>query len=347
MTVVLVVLYHVIFMYNGVQTSLTVGPFHELQYQDIYLYLVYPWFMLLLFVVSGMSARFYLEHHSNKDFIKARTVKLLVPSTLGLFVFQWIQGYYSMAITNAFESIPAQVPGVVKYLIMALSGQGVLWFAQLLWFFSLILVCIKKIEKDKLYHLCEKANIIVLLLLTVVIYGSSLILNVPLVTVFRVGIYLLGYLIGYFILSHDEVMNKLSKWWGLLVPAALVLAVFFTYIYFGQDYTAHAVLDTPLCNAFAWITILAIFAVMNQYGNFENAFSKWMNKKSWGLYVFHYLVISAAAYYLKLYCNGLPSVFIYLITAVVAFAGAFVLYEIISRIPVVRWCVLGIRKRKT
>lgn len=346
MTVVLVVIYHVVFMYNGVQTSLTVGPFHELQYQDIYLYLVYPWFMLLLFVVSGMSTRFYLEHHSSKEFIKARTVKLLVPSTIGLFVFQWIQGYYSMAISNAFASIPAQVPGVVKYAIMALSGQGVLWFAQLLWFFSLILVLIKKIEKDRLYHLCGKANIIVLLLLTAAVYGSSLILNVPLITVFRVGIYLLGYLTGYFIFSHDEVMNKLSKWWRLLVPVALVLAVFFTYTYFGQDYTAHAVLDSPLCNAFAWIAILAILAVMNQYGNFENAFSKWMNRKSWGLYVFHYLVISAAAYYLKLYCGECPSVLIYLMTAIAAFAGAFALYEIISRIAVVRWCVLGIQKSK-
>jgi hypothetical protein len=334
-------------MYNGVQTSLVIGPFYETQYQDAYLYLVYPWFMLLLFAVAGMSSRFYLEKHTDKEFIKARTVKLLVPSTIGLFVFQWIQGYYSMVINNAFESIPAGVPGVILYFIMALSGQGVLWFAQLLWFFSLLLVLIKKVEKDRFYQLCGKTNMPVLLLLTLAVYGSSMILNVPLIAVFRIGIYFLGYLTGYFVLSHEEVMNRLSKWWIPLMIGAVLLAAAFVWVYFGQDYTTHAVLDSLLCNAFAWITILAVFAFMYRYGSFENAFSKWMNRKAWGLYVFHYLVISAAAYYLKRYCEGLPSVMFYLLTAIVAFAGAFILYEIISRIPLIRWCVLGIRKQRT
>ena len=156
-TVVLVVIYHVIFMYNHVEKSLVIGPFQEVQYQDAFLYLVYPWFMLLLFVVSGMSARFYLERHSNKEFIKSRTVKLLVPSTIGLFVFQWIQGYFSMGITGALDEMAA-APGLIKWLIMALSGQGVLWFAQLLWFFSLILIWIRVIEKDLLYKKCAKTN---------------------------------------------------------------------------------------------------------------------------------------------------------------------------------------------
>ena len=60
-TVVLVVIYHVIYMYNGVVTAGVIGPFSETQYQDVFQYLVYPWFMLLLFVVSGTCARFYLK----------------------------------------------------------------------------------------------------------------------------------------------------------------------------------------------------------------------------------------------------------------------------------------------
>lgn len=68
-TVVLVVIYHVIYMFNGVQTIGVIGPFSEVQYQDIYQYIVYPWFMLLLFIISGMSSRFYLNNHSDKEFI--------------------------------------------------------------------------------------------------------------------------------------------------------------------------------------------------------------------------------------------------------------------------------------
>ena len=131
MTVVIVVIYHVIYMFNGVVTSGVIGPFAPVQYQDAFQYFVYPWFMLLLFVISGMSASFYLSGHSDKEFLKSRTTKLLVPSTIGLFVFWWILGYYNMLISGAFENMSA-VPGPVKYVIMAVSGTGVLWYIQLL-----------------------------------------------------------------------------------------------------------------------------------------------------------------------------------------------------------------------
>ena len=60
LTVVIVVIYHVIYMYNGVQLFGVIGPFKEHQLQDAFQYMVYPWFMALLFVVSGMSSRYYL-----------------------------------------------------------------------------------------------------------------------------------------------------------------------------------------------------------------------------------------------------------------------------------------------
>ena len=33
-----------------------------------------------------------------------------------------------------------------------------------------------------------------------------------------------------------------------------------------------------------------------------------------------------------------------MLTGFVGFAGAFLLYEVMARIPVLRWCVLGIKK---
>ena len=69
-TVVIVVIYHVIYMFNGVQPFGVIGPFREVQLQDGFQYFVYPWFMALLFVVSGMSARYYLDRHTGKEFRK-------------------------------------------------------------------------------------------------------------------------------------------------------------------------------------------------------------------------------------------------------------------------------------
>ena len=347
MTVVIVVIYHVIYMYNGVQPFGVLGAFSDVQYQDAFQYIVYPWFMTLLFVVSGISARYYLENHTEKEFVRTRTRKLLVPSTIGLFVFQWIQGYYNMLIGNAFETMPVDtMPKPVVWGIMSISGIGPLWYIQMLWLFSMVLLLIRKIEKDRIYKVCKKCGIIVLLVITPVIYFAAQVLNTPVITVYRFGIYGLCFLIGYFILSHDEVVERLIAFWCPLAIAAVGLAIAYVALYFGENYAVEPTINCPLACVYCWIAILAIFAVMTRFGDKTSDFAAWMNKKPWGVYIFHYLPLSIVAYYLSQVSFQMPAICYYLLVAVSAFAGAILLYEIIRRIPIIRWCVLGIKKER-
>ena len=71
-----------------------------------------------------------------------------------------------------------------------------------------------------------------------------------------------------------------------------------------------------------------------------------MQKESWGLYIFHYLSLAMCAYYLHAYAKNLPVTAVYILTGAAAFLGAMVLYRIISRIPVICWCVLGVRRKE-
>ena len=103
-TIITVVLFHVFYIYNGQDIPGVLGPFHKNQIQDIFQYIVYPWIMVILFIISGMSSRIYLK--SYKNFIRDKTVKLLVPSTIGLLVFGWAQGYYNMILSDAFSKMP-------------------------------------------------------------------------------------------------------------------------------------------------------------------------------------------------------------------------------------------------
>jgi peptidoglycan/LPS O-acetylase OafA/YrhL len=346
-TIVLVVIYHVIYMFNGVQPYGVIGPFGDVQYQDSLLYLLYPWFMVLLFVVSGMSSRYYLEKHTEKEFIRSRTRKLLVPGTIGVIVFGWIQGYYNMRISNAFATLDiAVIPKSVVFLILALSGIGVLWFVQILWLFSLLLVLVRRIEKDRFYGVCRKCGIVVLLVLGILVYFAAQVLNTPVITVYRFGIYGAAYFIGYFVLSHEEVTDRLSKFWLLVGILALAAGIAYTFLYFGENYAVEPFINNVLACAYGWLATLAVIAFMKVHGNIENVFARWMNKKSWGLYIFHYLPLSMTAWYLHIYASGLQAVFHYVLTLVAGFAGGVLLYEIISRIPILRWCVLGIKKEK-
>ncbi len=344
-TVLLVVLYHVIYIYNGVTEAGVIGPFHATQYQDALQYILYPWFMVILFVVSGMSSRYYLEKHTIKEFIAVRTRKLLVPSTVGLFVFQWILGYFNMQISGAFETIPDEIPEIVLYVMMVVSGIGVLWYIQMLWIFSMGLALVRKFETGKLYHVCERVNPIMLVLLGIPVWGAAQILNTPIVAVYRFGIYGICFLLGYFVFAHENVVEKLSRYWHILTAAAVVLGISYVYCYFGENYAVGPVVNSPYSVAYGWIAVLAIFAVMKKWADETSAFAARMTKKSFGLYVFHYLPLAAVAYYLKKYTQlgALPS---YLITGVAAYAGGFLLYEVVARIPILRWCVLGIKKEK-
>lgn len=342
-TVLLVVLYHVIYMYNGVAAAGVIGPFQEVQYQDVLQYILYPWFMVILFIISGMSSRYYLEKHTIKEFIAGRTRKLLVPSTIGLFVFHWILGYFNMVISNAFDTIPNTIPKVILYLIMAVSGTGVLWYIQMLWIFSLGLALMRKFERGKLYNICKKANSIILIALGIPIWGAAQVLNTPRIAVYRFGIYGFSFLLGYFVFAHESVIEKLSKYWYILTTAAVVLGCGYVYYYFGENYAVEPVVNSPFSITYGWMVILSLFAGMKKWGDYTSLFSAWMTKKSFGLYVFHYLPLAAVAYWMNRYMkvSAVPS---YLITGAAAFAGGFLLYEIISRIPLLRWCVLGIKK---
>ena len=134
-TVLLVLFYHVFYFYNNKGVFGGIGGFGEYpqcpQYQDVVMYILYPFFMPLLFLLAGISARYALQKYPAKEWFKARTRKLLVPGTIGLLVFHWMVGYFNTVVAGrkvVFDGVPA----VGKYFIMVFSGTGPLWFVQVL-----------------------------------------------------------------------------------------------------------------------------------------------------------------------------------------------------------------------
>lgn len=345
-TVVLVVFYHIIYIFNGICKEGVAGPFSDFQIQDAVQYILYPWFMVILFIVSGITSRLLLEKQTTKEFIKSRTQKFLVPSTIGLFVFQWIQGFFNMQFSHAFENFSPEMPKTVIYIIMAISGTGVLWFIQMLWIFSMILVLVKKIDKnDNFYNLCEKTNVLIVVLMGFLSFGFSKILNTPVILVYRFGIYGFAFFSGYFVFSHENVIQKISRFFIPFSVIAVVSAVFYVKLYFGQSYVVPPVVNCPLASVYLWFACLSILGGSYRFLNKTNAFFTFMRQNNFGLYVFHYLPLSMAAYFLSF--SNIPPFLQYIITGFSAFIGAILLNAAISRIPFLRWCVLGIKKEKT
>ena len=76
LTIFFVVIFHVYFYYNNIGTEAMFAglkPYEgAVTFAGIYQYFVYPWFMLLLFVVAGISARYALEKRTERQFLKER-----------------------------------------------------------------------------------------------------------------------------------------------------------------------------------------------------------------------------------------------------------------------------------
>ena len=348
-TVLLVLFYHVIYFYNNKGVFGGIGGFGDgPQYQDVIMYILYPWFMPILFILAGISARYALENHSAKEWFKARTRKLLVPGTIGLFVFHWMVGYFNTVVASR-EGVFDGIPAIAKYFIMAFSGIGPLWFIQVLWLLCLVLLLIRKLDKnDRIWNWCGKAGIVPIILLGILFWaGEHTLIRNPrpesldgLLNLYKPIFYLIPFLMGYFVFSHDEVQERLEKVWGPLLICAAISGIILIATTFGQDNTSPQYLGSPLNTLYSWLMCLAMMAWFKAKFDYTGKFAGYMTKSSFGLYIVHYLVIAAVGYNLKVHTN-LPPAAMYAILTVAVFTLSPLLYEAIRRIPVVKWCVLG------
>ena len=393
-TVLLVLLYHVIYFYNNKGVFGGIGGFGQYpdvkQYQDVVMYILYPWFMPLLFLLAGISARYALDKAENSAdadgskasgrkpagrWFSARTRKLLVPATIGLFVFQWMTGYFNTAISayaSGAQILPEGTPGLVKYFAWSFSGIGPLWFIQDLWLFSLLLLLVRPLDRKGRFHdWCGRvfggaqegspagpARRIVALVLTVLLLGviywgaGQLMIHNPrpdsaygLYNLYKPLFYFVPFLMGYFVFSNDSVQNLLGKYWVPALAAAVAAGGVLIATGFGQDNTSPAYLSSPLNCVYGWLAILAMIGWFRAKFDRTCPFASYMTRSSFGLYIVHYLVIASLGYMMKVHTQ-LPPVAMYAILTVAVFTLSPLLYELLRRIPFIRWAVLGEKKRK-
>lgn len=338
-TVIAVVIYHAAYLFNGQGLAVGITAGHSIRVFDIFAASVYPWFMLLLFLIAGMTSRFSLEKRGAREFIRERTDKLLVPSTLGLFAFHVWTGYFNMMNAGVdFDSIPL----LIRPLIIAISGTGVLWFIQMLWLFSLLILIIRKAS-----FLCvagEKSGYIMIVLYSIVIHLSSQVLNAPVILVYRFGIYFAAYILGFFVFSESSVMDKVEKGRFFFLAASIFFYIIYIRKFYGMNYTDGAVLKNILTNLYAYFFSISLLGLFRHYADRTNGVLDYLCRAEFGLYVFHYPLMVSAAYYLV--DAGLPYIINYIIIISLGLFGSVCLYEAVRRIPFYRYAVLGIRKNK-
>lgn len=351
--VLCVLFYHVFYNFNAVGVFGGIGGFTDQQWQDIFCALLNPWFMTLLFVVAGASSRYALRRRSPKEFRRERTRKLLVPTTLGLFVFGWILGLLNMR--GAGDAMPTDIPFFVKYLIAIPSGTGHLWFLQDLFLFSLLLLLVCRwIDVERIDSwiagLPKRGVGLMMVAFMALLWGSSQSqIDNPsvaqgLLNLYRPIYYFAAFITGYYIFSSERVHTLLAEWVVPMIGFALLGCVGFCVEFYGKDYTSPDAVQGFWCNLYCWAMTLAMLGGFRRWCDKTSPFANYMSRSSFGVYVVHMTICTAICLALK--SSGLPVWVIYLLALIVTYVGSFVLWEVMRRIPLVRYCVFGISRTK-
>lgn len=124
------------------------------------------------------------------------------------------------------------------------------------------------------------------------------------------------------------------------MAAAVVAGVTLIVTTFGENNTTPEYLCSPLHGLYGWLMCLAMMGWFKACFDHTGRLAAYMTSSSFGIYVVHYLFIAGIGSVMKFHTD-LPPVAIYLILTVAVFTLSPLTYEVLRRIPVIRWCVLG------
>lgn len=139
-------------------------------------------------------------------------------------------------------------------------------------------------------------------------------------------------------------MEKIKNAVLLLGICAAVSGIFYIVRCYGMAYTDKDVLSRWDLNMYAFFMVLLVLGAGPKWLDFSNNFTNYMRKCCFGIYVLHIPVLLVINYLLA--GKELPLTIVYGIELVGGFVVSILLYEVIRRIPVLRYWILGIRKQR-
>lgn len=277
--------------------------------------LVNPWFMPLLFVLAGISARYALEQRSRREFVRQRAKKLLLPFLGGLLLSVPFQSLFARKFFQGYDS------GLVshwRYFFTHLTDfsgydgaftPGHLWFILFLFLISLVSLVIFRLLPQLPIPQFYKAKgaegrgaaipFVGLLLLFLPVWLMYYLGNFG---GFSLGKSLALFLLGYYFLSQDNVLECLEQHTGWLLSlwiAATVLSalLYYRFAYYGDLWV----------NLVGWLSILSLLVLGKRFLNKSTRATKYLNRMSYPIYLLHQTILVALAYYMAQMPLPLPA----------------------------------------
>lgn len=333
--------YHTCMIYNSFESFYVYNK--PVNILSDFVLINWTWFMPLMFVLAGISSAYALKKRTGTEYVKERIMKLFVPLLFGILLIVPIQTYYAEVFHNNYRG------GYLEQYILFFTKEtdltgyaggftpGHLWFILYLLIISMLALPIMLwYNKSKKKINAEKLSMIKLILM---FFAPLLVAPILDFGGKSVGEYFALFMLGFFVLSEDKVLDKLEKYRWVLTASAVLLLIskYLWYYYVGQ---LGLLFDIHQRIAM-WICILAILGIGKRLLDFSNKLTQYFVKASFPIYIFHQSILIAVGYYvLKL--TDIIALQVALII-LISFIATMVFYEICKRISLTR-LMFGIKK---
>ena len=305
---------------------------------------VYPWYMTFLFTIAGMSCKYALLKRTNKQFVIERTKKLLIPFFFGMLVLVPVMTYTAEVFFNGYTGTYLQQYNLFFTKETDLTGYhggftpAHLWFLLYLFVISLATLLIILLQKKCLPKFkVGSISYFFIILLFVPEWLCQHVLNIGGKSL---GQFMILFLFGYYILSEESILQKLKQYQYVSLAICILSGSLYTYLYCFEN--LRNIWMTGLYILFGWMGIITLLCIGQTRLNFHNPISIYFTQASFPVYILHMPILVVTGFFVLKLPVGVARQF--LLIVLISLIATFLIYEIIKRVPVLRF-FLGMTKQ--
>ena len=139
------------------------------------------------------------------------------------------------------------------------------------------------------------------------------------------------FLIGYYVLADEEVVDKAEKNSFSLFSVGLIATILTVYLFIWSDVKLAFLNVITKCIS-EWIMVIALIGLAKRYLNFGGKTSNYMNKRSFLFYIYHFIWVVLFQYILYGFV-GNKTVVLFIGSVLLSYLMTFICCEISIRVP--------------
>ena len=306
---------------------------------------VYPWYMTVLFTIAGISSRYSMQKRTKNQFLIERTRKLLIPFLFGVLVLVPVMTYIAEVFFNGYTGSYLQQYILFFTKFSDLTGYhggfslAHFWF--LLYLYVISLAALPIIFLTKKYFPGSRVSGVSYLLLILLFIPEWLCQYILNIAGKSLGQFMILFLFGYFILSEESVLQTIKRCRLISLALCILSGSLYVYLYCFKNLRNEWM--TGLYNFYGWMGIISLLGIGQSKLNFQNKLSRYLTRASFPLYILHMPVVVVVGFFVLSFPLGVAGQF--LTITLISSVLTFLIYEIIKRVPVLRF-FLGISGQK-